>query len=388
METMSVQPKYQQIREELTREIAAGVFASGEKLPTEEHLARQFGVARQTVLKALDAMKLEGVITSERGRGTFVAVTHGRRRSEQDGNRQLVFISANLEDSFGHRVLLGVERAARQIGCSLVTCNTRYDSEREAEYLRRARNTGADGIILLPYLRHPNSELVSRVAESVPLICVDNVPSGVTVPLVTTDNFRAMYDATLRLIDMGHRKIGFILSRMEYAALPGTIGDRYRGYRKALEEREIEFRQEWVVELGPHLAEARPRDIGLELYGYPAMHRLMSCIVPPTAVILLWDELAPGALAAIRNGRRRVPEDFSLLGFNDDELCSLTDPMLSSVRQPAEELGETAVRLIEEMRSGITPPPVTRLQNRLILRDSIAPYRKQETITSTERNFK
>lgn len=369
---MSVQPKYQQIREELTREIAAGVFASGEKLPTEEHLARQFGVARQTVLKALDAMKLEGVITSERGRGTFVAVTHGRKRSAQENCRQLVFISSNLEESFGHRVLLGVERAARQIGCSLVTCNTRNDSEREAEYLRRARNTGADGIILLPYLRHPNGELVSRVAESVPLVCVDNVPPGVTVPLVTTDNFRAAHDAVLRLIDMRHRNIGFILSRMEYAAAPGSIGDRYRGYRRALEERGIEFRPEWVAELGPHLAEARPQDIGLELYGYPAMHRLMSCEVPPTAVLLLWDELGPGALAAIRNGRRRVPEDFSLLGFNDDDLCSLTNPMLSSVRQPAEELGETAVQLLDDMRRGIAPPPVTRLKNHLILRDSIA----------------
>lgn len=139
------------------------------------------------------------------------------------------------------------------------------------------------------------------------------------------------------------------------------------------------------MELGPHLAEARPQDIGLELYGYPAMHRLMSCEVPPTAVLLLWDELGPGALAAIRNGRRRVPEDFSLLGFNDDDLCSLTNPMLSSVRQPAEELGETAVQLLDDMRRGIAPPPVTRLQNRLILRDSVAPCRKQETTTPTER---
>ena len=302
-----------------------------------------------------------------------------------DASKRMRGEAGDLEDSFGHRVLLGVERAARQIGCSLVTCNTRNDSEREAEYLRRARNTGADGIILLPYLRHPNGELVTRVAESVPLVCVDNVPPGVTVPLVTTDNFRAMHDATLRLIDMGHRKIGFILSRMEYAALPGTIGDRYRGYRQALEERGIEFRQEWVVELGPHLAEVRPRDIGLELYGYPAMHRLMSCTEPPTAVLLLWDELGPGALAAIRNGRRRVPEDFSLLGFNDDELCSLTDPMLSSVRQPAEELGETAVQLLDDMRRGNLPPPVTLLQNHLILRDSIAPHYETAPATSTER---
>ena len=369
---MSVQPKYRIIYDELTREIASGTLAAGERLPTEQCLADRFGVARQTVLKALDAMKHEGVITSERGRGTFVAITHGYRRTGGSGDRQLAFICSNLEDSLGHRVLLGVERAARRIGCALVTCNTRNDSEREAEYLRRARNTGVDGIVLLPYLRRPNSDLISRVAESIPLVCADNAPPGVTVPLVTTDNQRSMYEAVCRLIDSGHRRIGFILSTMEYLERSGSVGERYRGYRRALEDRGIEFRPEYVAELGATLADARPRDIGLELYGYPAMHRLMSCPEPPTAVVLLWDELAPGALAAIRDGRRRAPEDFSLLGFNDDELCTLVTPKLSSVRQPAEELGETAVRLLEGLIGGVVPPPVTRLPNKLILRDSIA----------------
>ena len=75
---MNVQPKYKQIYDVLTGEIAEGMFSAGEKLPTECALAGRFGVTRQTVLKALDAMKHDGVITSERGRGTFVAVTQGR----------------------------------------------------------------------------------------------------------------------------------------------------------------------------------------------------------------------------------------------------------------------------------------------------------------------
>ena len=367
---MSEQPKYREIYCELTRAIASGTFAAGERLPTEQSLAARFGVARQTVLKALDALKHDGVITSERGRGTFVSITHGSRRSGT--TRQLVFICSNLEDSLGHRILLGVESAARRAGYALVTCNTRNDSEREGEALRRARNTGVDGIVLVPYLQRPNTELINRISEEIPLVCIDNTPPGVTVPLVTTDNLRSMYDAVCHLIDTGHRRIGFILSTREYVERSGSVGDRYRGYRRALEERGIEFRPEYVVELGAMLADSRPRDIGLELYGYPAMNRLMSCPEPPTAVVLLWDELAPGALAAIRDGRRRAPEDFSLLGFNDDELCTLVTPKLSSVRQPAEELGETAVQLLESMIRGETPPLVTRLQNRLILRDSIA----------------
>ncbi len=377
---MSTQPKYREIYEELTRAITSGTFAAGEKLPTEQSLAERFGVARQTVLKALDAMKHDGVITSERGRGTFVAVTHGRRRTAD--TRQLVFICSNLEDSIGHRILLGVESAARRAGYSLVTCNTRNDSEREGEALRRARNTGVDGIVLIPYLQRPNTELLNRITEEIPLVCIDNVPPGVSAPLVTPDNQRSAYEAVSYLIDSGHRKIGFILSKWEYVERSSSISDRYLGYRKALEDHGIEFRPEYVTDLGAALADSRPRDIGLDLYGYPAMNRLMNCPEPPTAVVLLWDELAPGALAAIRDGRCRAPEDFSLVGFNDDELCTLVTPKLSSVRQPAEELGETAVQMLEKQIRGETPPLVTRLPNRLILRESITHPPIFETIST------
>ena len=369
---MNVQPKYKQIYDVLTGEIAEGMFAAGEKLPTECALAGRFGVTRQTVLKALDAMKHDGVITSERGRGTFVAVTQGRRSAGSDSERRIYFIASNLEDSFAHRVLIGVERASHRTGYSLVMCNTRNDPEREAESLRRARNTGAQGILLLPYLRRPNQALVGRVAAEIPLVFLDNALPGVNAPLVASDHYRSMYDAVSALLEMGHRRIGFILTMLEYLDHPGSIRDRYRAYRQALADGGVPFREEWVVELGQTLADSRPRDVGLDLYGYPAMHRMMHCGEVPTAVVLLWDELAPGALAAIRDGKKRVPEDFSLIGFNDDELCVYLSPKLSSVRQPAEEIGEKGFELLSGMiAAGKTESEGAILPCRLMIRESV-----------------
>ena len=121
----------------------------------------------------------------------------------------------------------------------------------------------------------------------------------------------------------------------------------------------------------------RPSDVGLELFSYPAMNRLLHLPCPPTAVLLLWDELAPGAIAAIRDTRREVPRDVSLVGFNDDELCTLITPRLSTVRQDGEAMGEAAVRLLAERINRNTPiPPRTLVPSRFINRDTTASLTK------------
>lgn len=374
---MSIQPKYKEIYQELSGEIANGVFAAGERLPTEQELAKRFGVTRQTVLKALNTMKYDRMIHSVQGKGTFVAVTHGRARQAGEGGKQLVYICANLQDSLGHRILVGAERTAAKLGYSLVTCASRYDSGREAEYLRRSRSNRVDGILLLPFTQS-NRELVERCAQEIPMVCVDNGYQGLDIPVVCTDNFQAMYRAVSYLIELGHRRIGFILSCREYLDAIPSVRERFDGYRQALIDHGIEFRKEYVAELGSTLSNLRPADIGLDLFGYPAMHRLMSLETPPSAVVFLWDEIAPGAIAAIRDGRKRSPEDFSLIGFNDDELCTLLSPQLTTLRQPGEEIGERAVRYLDGMiRHGEQPPPETVIPSILVKRNSTSTHQQQ-----------
>ncbi len=367
---MSTQPKYQEIYQTLSDEISRGVFVAGERLPTEQQLATRFGVTRQTVLKALNTMKYDRVIHSVQGKGTFVAITHGRQRQAGEKGRQIAYICANLQDSLGHRILIGAEQTAAKLGYSLIACASRYDTEREAEYLRRSRNNRVDGMILLPFTQS-NRELAERCSLEIPMICVDNQYEGLTIPVICTDNFQAVYRAVSYLIELGHSRIGFILSCREFLDAVRSVRERFNGYCQALSDHGIPFREEYVTELGTTLANLRPTDVGLDLFGYPAMHRLMSEATPPSAVILLWDELAPGATAAIRDGHKQCPEDFSLIGFNDDELCSLITPQLTTLRQAGEEIGERAVQYLDAMiRRGEIPPMETIIQSTLIKRNS------------------
>ncbi len=374
---MSIQAKYKEIYRELSREITTGVFAAGERIPTELQLAGRFGVTRQTVLKALDVLKHDGMLKSVRGKGTFVAGPHRRKSSKPLPGKQLAYICSNLQDSLGHRILVGAEQAAGRAGYSLIACNTRNDSGCEAEYLRRSRDNRVSGIILLPYLQ-TNRELVRELAGEIPLICVDNGFQDLDIPVVNTDNFQAMYKAVSYLIELGHTRIGFILNSRDLLDSIPSARDRFNGYRQALEDHGLEFSPGWVAELGSALSHRRPGDVGLELYGYPAMNRLISAPEPPTAIVLQWDEIAPGAICAIRDAHKRVPEDFSLVGFNDDELCSLMTPQLTSVRQPAEAIGEQAVQQLIKMIGGGAPPQGRiQLPSQLIKRSSTGKFQPE-----------
>lgn len=117
---MSTQVRYKEIYRALMRDIAEGVFSGGEKLPTEQALAERFGVTRQTLLKALNIMKLEGTLRSEQGRGTFVNAPAAPRPAS--GLRQLVYIASNLQEFLAHRALVGAESIVHRHDFSHVTC--------------------------------------------------------------------------------------------------------------------------------------------------------------------------------------------------------------------------------------------------------------------------
>lgn len=368
---MSIQIKYKEIYQELFREINSGTLAAGERIPTELQLAGRFGVTRQTVLKALDVLKHDGMLKSVRGKGTYVTGMRGKSPSpRKQNNKQLAYLCSNLQDSLGHRILVGAEQAACQAGYSLIACNTRNDSACEAEYLHRMRENRISGIILLPYLQS-NRELVRETAREIPLICVDNGYQDLDLPVVNTNNFQAMYNAVNYLIELGHTRIGYILNSGGLLEYIPSARERFQGYRQALEDHGLRFSPEWVAELGSSLSHRRPGDVGLDLYGYPAMNRLIRLPEPPTAVVLQWDEIAPGAICAVHDAHKRVPEDFSLIGFNDDELCTLMTPQLTSVRQPAEEIGEQAViHLLKMIHGDGSPRGKIQLPSKLIKRSS------------------
>ncbi len=367
--------RYVAVYEYIAGNIRSGKFAPGDRLPTEEELRSLFGVGRQTVLKALGQLKTEKMITSQQGSGSFVSKWIEPPAIER--SREIGIVCSSLADGFAHQIVLGVESYLRQAGYESILCNSDYSVSNEAAHLRRLYSRGVDGILLVPYMPPANLELIESLRNDaqrpLPVVCLDRGFSGSDLPLVNVDNFQASYDAVRYLIELGHQRIGFIVANIGFLDSVETVRERYRGYRQALCDHDIRFDRDLVQEVGPVLANMRPQDVGLEQYGYQPMHKLLMLKNPPTAVFLLWDEIAPGAMAAIRNSGLQIPQDISLIGFNDDLLARLLPIPLTTIRQPAQEIGkaaaEMAVGMIEERADVVRRKT---LQTELIVRSTTA----------------
>jgi DNA-binding LacI/PurR family transcriptional regulator len=173
------------------------------------------------------------------------------------------------------------------------------------------------------------------------------------------DNFKAAYQAAEYLISLGHKRIGLIVgpfSRIDRVKL------RLEGYRKALEVNGIPYDPSLVVE----------NDYTL-LDGKEAMHRLCSLPERPTAIFAASDVLAMGALSAACERRLKVPQDISIVGFDDIDIAAFCVPPLTTVRVPAYEMGDLAMKiLLEKIEGGSAGITQYSLETNLVIRASSA----------------
>lgn len=364
--------KHIQIYEELKQAFSGGVYLPGDQLPTEKQLSEQYAVSRQTVLKALERLRAEKKILSYRGKGTFVA---GKNASVPDivrhyDRKQFAFLAPNLQDSFGLSLLTAIEKVSAEKGYSLRVNSSLYQEKREAEYLLRTVEENVSGLFIIPFLQN-NYEHLRQVAEKIPVVCIDHAVKGLKIPVVSPNHYQASYDAVRYLIQQGHRRIGFIISAWSFLDSSPSVSGRFQGYRDALRDAGIAYDRNIVKELGETLASRCPREVGLELFSYPAMHQILSAPSPPTAVLLLWDEMAPGAYSAIRNAGKKIPEDISLISFNNEPLCSALSPGLSSMELNPAKIAEEAVAILLRLSKGETVSLHTETEATLIIRGSV-----------------
>ena len=179
---------------------------------------------------------------------------------------------------------------------------------------------------------------------------------------VYADNINGAFSATRHLIDLGHRRIAIINGVMN-----GSDGqERFRGYKKALLRNNIEYRQELVG-----VGNFRQED------AYKSMKDLLHLKPLPTAVFIANDLMAIGAMKAVREKGLRVPNDVSIVGFDDIDLATFVDPPLTTIRQPMFDIGRVAVEnlitLIDKKESKHTQRV---LKTKLIIRESTAKYKK------------
>jgi len=326
-------------------------------------IARAARVSHSTVSRALrnsplvnaETRALVQRIAGEQG----YSVSAAARSLVTGRSKTIGVVVTSISNPFAGEIIAGVEEFALSHGYSIVLTTSHADPAREMRAVQSLHEHRVDGILV-------NSSRVGRLYGTVlsemkvPIVLINNEHPGEFVHSVSIDNLRAGREATGYLVKLGHRRIGYVGNQFGLQA----DTERFSGYRQVLDEADIGFAPDLVAH----------GDGGPEA-GMRAAAKLLALPDPPTALFCYNDMQALGALRAARERRLSVPADLSVIGLDDLYLSSYTDPPLTTVQQPKQEMGRLAAQILLELLSGKTPESRITVEGKLVVRESTAPPR-------------
>jgi LacI family transcriptional regulator, galactose operon repressor len=269
----------------------------------------------------------------------------------------IAFLLPDITNPFYASLVSGIQQLALKRDHTMLLCTTEGDPEREEQYLRLLRAKQVDGA-LVDGLVLPPDRIARFVEDGFPIVCLDRDIASASVPLVQVDNRRGARLATEHLLSLGHTRIAHVSGSLDLR----ISQQRVAGYRKALTSAGITP--------DPRLVAAGDFT---EAGGYQATRTLLEAEVELTAVFAANDLSALGALHAITESGRRVPEDVSLVGFDDVPLAAFTSPPLTTIHQPAVEIAERATEILIDLTHGRQVPKLRYLlEPKLVVRASTA----------------
>ncbi|MGP8245075.1 MAG: LacI family DNA-binding transcriptional regulator [Bryobacteraceae bacterium] len=323
-------------------------------------IARAAGVSHSTVSRALRDSPLVNPKTTEEiqrvardlgYRASAVARGLVTRRT-----RTIGVVVTTIADPFVSEVVSGIELAANDNGYSVFLAGSNADPTREKSVVHSFAERRVDGIVVTSSrVGALYTPLLSEMM--VPIVLINNQHPGQFVHSVMIENLKGSRDATSYLIGLGHRRIAYVGDR--YGHQSDT--ERFAGYREALEQAALPFLPELVVH-----GDGRPEG------GSLALETLLTLTTPPTAIFCYNDLTALGVLRSIHVRKLRVPEDISLVGFDDLFFASYTQPQLTTVRQPRRQMGRMAMESLLKLMAGKQSAEAIKVPAELIVRESAA----------------
>ncbi len=329
---------------------------------TLEDIARQAGVSRSTVSRVVNGHPSvrdhirQRVLEVIRDTGYIphaAARTLASQRSWMIGLVVPRTVSSFFTDPYFPHLTQGIAQACNQHNYTLGLFLVSSKEDEEKIYPRVSHRGSLDGVLVQS--GHIGETLIDRLLTSnMPLVIVGRPFHLDGVSYIDVDNVEAAYNAVIHLIRLGYQRIGTITGRLN--SNEGI--DRKQGYLKALAERGRILDESLVAE-GDFT----------EAGGYYAMQQLLPA--DPDAIFAASDIMAIGAMRAVREAGLQVPQDVAFVGFDDLPLATPSDPPLTTVRQPVEEFGISAVEiLIDLIENGIEPARRVIMTTKLIVRDS------------------
>ena len=340
---------------------------------TVKDIARRLGVSTMSVSRALngrggvsEALRARILEEAERlgysKNALSVALRHGRTRT-------VGLCVFDLSVPYASELLREVDNVALASGYEVLVNCSHGSPAQERENVDAFVRRRVDGILVVPVASEENAGFFSKLARrGVSLVFVDRYLVGSPVDSVGTDNIQGGFLAVDHLVELGHRRIAFVPGPEEHCI---TVQDRLVGARRAMTARGVPGE---LQVMRPPRAVARPED-----YGYEAMRHFLSRggappDARPTAVFAVNDSVAMGVIAALREQGVAVPQEISVIGFDDLWTARYFQPPLTTVRQDAAGMGQAAIRMLLEMMDGQRPAGRRLLlEPVLVLRASTAP---------------
>ncbi len=280
---------------------------------------KKYRISSETENLILKAAKRLNYKPNQLARGLRLKTTH-----------TIGLIVPDISNPFFAHVTRIIQTHAYQAGYSLIVCNTDEDIETELAQVELLLSKGVDGFIVMP-VGTTFSHIKNLMDDHVPFVLLDRSFDDLDTSSVVVDNYTGAYKATEYLISMGHSRIAVI------QGLPDTYTNnaRVKGYLDALKDAGIEVNLNYIV----------GKDFRKE-NGYIETKILLGLEHPPTAIFTTSDLITLGALEAISEENLTIPDDISLVSFDDVDFAPFLFAPLTAVRQPKEIMGEVAVKLL------------------------------------------
>lgn len=325
-------------------------------MATIRDVSREAGLSIATVSRALSHPEMVSKVSLEKVKKAIEKLQYRPNLSSQKFRNQrtytIVVLVPNIANLFFTEVISGIEDAAAKHGYHVLLGDTRGNQQRENDFIALVESKQADGIIQLQPYQHGISDSFAGLKAVNVAGCAGTPYSSVRI-----NNTEAAEKAVNYLISQRHERIGVITGLKNN---PHTI-ERLAGYHNALQAAELSVETSWQIE----------GDFTL-LSGWQAAQTLMQLEERPTALFCMNDEMAIGAIKAFKENNVSVPDEFSVTGFDDLSFASYCAPALTTIRQPAMNMGLKAAEVLFQMIEGqVEQQSEYLLPFELVVRDSV-----------------
>jgi len=294
-------------------------------------------------------------------------------------------VIGDIANPFAAELTRGVREVLEERGYNLFICISEHTAKEDVRAFDSLADHRVDGIIAATRASKSGNERLEELIDSgIPVSLIGRDFRHAHADLVSADNLKGGYEATTHLIEIGHKRIGFI----GVSLTEGLRLRRFQGYLEALKDHGLPL-ADGLIAGGREAAEQMP-GYSTEEMGYDGMMKLLELKNRPTAVFARNDFTAMGALNAIKRAGLRIPEDMALIGYDDIPLAAHTAPALTTVRQPTREQGRAAAEFLLRRVEGDREQPRAEKSFRceLVIRESTAPAAKVLSTKNRKRQIK